>query len=109
MKQARAKNKVRFDKTHRLRPTTIKEGDWVLIAEGGLDQQHSTKSKFMRRWRGLFVVVIVHTNATYTVRELDGAIHQLPYAGKRVKLFKRRLKFHLQDAYDKYDEENLSD
>ena len=100
MRQAREKNKVRFDKTHHFRPTAIKEGDWVLIAEGGLEQQHSTKTKFMQRWRGPFVVVKVHQNATYTVRELDGALHQLPYAGKRVKLFKRRLKFYLQDAYD---------
>lgn len=109
MKQAREKNKVRFDKTHRLRPIAIKEGDWVLIAEGGLEQQHSTKAKFMRRWRGPFVVVTVHANATYTVRELDGAVHQLPYAGKRVKLFKRRLKFHLQDAYDEDDVEDFKD
>ena len=100
MKQAREKNKVRFDKTHRLRPIAIKEEDWVLIAEGGLEQQHSTKTKFMRRWRGPFVVVAVHANTTYTIQELDGAIHQLPYAGKRVKLFKRRFKFHLQDTYD---------
>ena len=105
VKQAREKNKVRFDKTHRLRPIPIKEGDWVLIAEGGLEQQHSTKAKFIRRWRGPFVVVAVHSNATYTVRELDGAIHQIPYAGKRVKLFKQRLKFHLQDVYDLDDGE----
>jgi len=107
MKQAREKNKVRFDKTHRLRPVAIKEGDWVLIAEGGLGQQHSTKAKFIRRWRGPFVVVTVHPNATYTVRELDGAVHQVPYAGKRVKLFKQRLKFHLQDVYDLDDEEDF--
>jgi hypothetical protein len=108
MKQAREKNKVRFDKTHRLRPIPIKEGDWVLIAEGGLENQHSTKAKFMRRWRGPFVVVVVHPKAAYTVRELDGAVHKLPYAGKRVKLFKRRLKFHLQDVDDLDDDENFN-
>lgn len=57
--------------------------------------QHSTQRKFALRWRGPFVVVKVYDNAVYSVRELDGAIHRIPYAGKRVKLFKRRMKFDL--------------
>jgi hypothetical protein len=39
------------------------------------------------------VVVTCHANSTYTVRELDGSVHHVPYIGKRVKLFKRRIKF----------------
>ena len=98
LKASRIQNKVRFDKTHRLRPTPIKEGDWVLIFNDYLLNQHATIKKFALRWRGPFVVVMVHPNATYTVRELDGAIHSERYAGKRVKLFKRRTQF--QDGED---------
>jgi hypothetical protein len=91
VKTARLKNKVRFDKTHRLRPVAIKEGDWVLISDNSLDMQHSALKKFAQRFRGPYVVTKIHDNATYTVRELDGAEHRVPYAGKRVKLFKRRI------------------
>ncbi|KAL2651679.1 hypothetical protein R1flu_019807 [Riccia fluitans] len=37
----------------------------------------------------LSVVVSVHENATYFLRELDGAPLKLPIAGKRVKYFRR--------------------
>ena len=35
MEVARKKNKIRFDKTHRLRPKKIEEGDWVLVVDEG--------------------------------------------------------------------------
>jgi transposase InsO family protein len=109
LKEAREKNKARFDKTHRLRPVPIKEGDWVLIYEGGLDQQHSTIKKFARRWRGPFVVEEVRPNATYVVRELDGTFHRYPYAGKRVKLFRRRTRFIVEEEFEPDDLEVLDE
>ena len=42
LKEARLKNKIRFDKTHRIRPKKIEEGDWVLVYDSSLDHQHST-------------------------------------------------------------------
>ncbi|KAL3698249.1 hypothetical protein R1sor_012325 [Riccia sorocarpa] len=90
LKQARLKNKLRFDKTHRLRPKQIKVGDWVLVYDSSLENQHSTTRKFSRRWFGPYVVLAVNDNATYLLRELDGTPLRLAIAGKRVKLFKRR-------------------
>ena len=115
VKTARLKNKVRFDKTHRLQPLAIKEGDWVLISDNSLDMQHLALKKFAQRFRGPYVVTKVHDNATYTVRELDGIDHRVPYAGKRVKLFKRRIestnnknsKEGLEDVHDSDVEEEL--
>lgn len=110
VKASRLKNKIRFDKTHRLRPTPIKEGDWVLISEDSLDNQHSTLKKFARRWRGPYVITKVHDNATYNIREMDGAEHRQPYAGKQVKLFKRRIGFGASEALeDEWDESDDSD
>lgn len=110
LKKKRMANKERFDKTHRLRPKPVREGDWVLIAEGNIGQDHATVKKFAQRWRGPFVVVTIHSNSTYTVRELDGAIHRVPYAGKRVKIFKRRVDFADEDILDSdYEEEDLED
>ena len=110
MKQRRLASKTRFDKTHRLRPQPIQEGDWVLISEGGLEKNYKTANKFARRWRGPFVVVTCHSNSTYTIRELDEAIHRVPYAGKRVKLFKRRISFEGEEAlsFDDEEEEDFS-
>ena len=90
MKAARLKNKERFDITHRLRLKQIQVGDWVLVFDSSLEHQHSTLRKFARRWFGPYVVVEVHDNATYTLRELDGTQLRVPVAGKRIKAFKRR-------------------
>ncbi|KAL3685685.1 hypothetical protein R1sor_003707 [Riccia sorocarpa] len=90
LKHARLRNKDRFDKRHRLRPKPIREGDWVLVYDNSLDNQHSALRKFSKRWFGSYVVVEVNNNVTYTLRELDGARLRTPIAGKRVKIFKRR-------------------
>jgi hypothetical protein len=83
----------------------------VLISDNSLDMQHSALKKFAQRFHGPYVVTKVHDNATYTVRELDGAEHRIPYAGKRVKLFKQRMELivdgnlheDLEDVYDTND------
>ena len=90
LKAARLGNKDRFDRTHRLRPKPIQVGDWVLIYDSSLMHQHSTVKKFAKRWFGPYVVLKVHDNATYSLRELDGAVMRSPVAGKRVKAFRRR-------------------
>ncbi|KAL3686530.1 hypothetical protein R1sor_009104 [Riccia sorocarpa] len=63
LEAARLGNKERFDKTHRLRPQPIQPGDWVLVYDSSLENQHST----------------VH-----------GTLVRVQVAGKRVKLFRRR-------------------
>ncbi|KAL3682681.1 hypothetical protein R1sor_000703 [Riccia sorocarpa] len=45
LKIARLKNKASFDKKHRLRLRAIKEGDWVLVYDNSLDNQHSALRK----------------------------------------------------------------
>ena len=36
LRVARTRNKARFDRTHRLRPKKIEEGDWVLVYDSSL-------------------------------------------------------------------------
>ncbi|KAL2644343.1 hypothetical protein R1flu_011930 [Riccia fluitans] len=95
LQAARVRNKERFDKTHRLRPKPIREGDWFLIYDSSLENQHSTEKKFVRHWFGPYVVVTVHENATYSLRELDGTLLKLSIAGKRVKYFRRCTTIHV--------------
>ena len=90
LKNARLKNKENFDRRHRLRPRKIMEGDWVLVYDSSLDNQHSAARKFAKRWFGPYVVKKVEDNATYRLAELDGAPLAIPIAGKRIKVFKRR-------------------
>jgi hypothetical protein len=40
LRTARMRNKERFDRTHRLRPKKIEEGDWVLVYDNSLENQH---------------------------------------------------------------------
>ena len=37
LRMARIRNKARFDRTHRLRPRKIEEGDWVLVYDSSLE------------------------------------------------------------------------
>ena len=104
MEIARMKNKIRFDKTHRLRPKKIKEGDWVLVYDNNLDNQHRTTRKFARRRFSPYVVRSASDNATYHLVELDGSRLAIPIAGKRVKIFKKR-----QDEGPNLDDLNHED
>ena len=90
LKNARLKNKKDFDKRHRLRSRKIVEGDWVLVYDNSLDNQHSTAQKFSHRWFGPYLVKKVEDNATYRSAKLDGTSLALSIAGKRNKIFKRR-------------------
>ena len=90
LQAARVKNKGRFDWTHRLRPKKIKEGDWVLVYDNNLDNQHRAMRKFSRRWFGPYVVTSANDNGTYHLAELDGTRMAVPVAGKRVKVFKKQ-------------------
>jgi len=102
LRDARLKNKEVFDSTHRLRKNPIREGDWVLVYDSSLDNQHSTVRKFARRWFGPFVVLKVYDNATYGLRELDGTPLKVPIAGKRVKAFRRREGFlDLEEIFER--------
>jgi hypothetical protein len=56
LKKARLGNKQAFNRKYRLRPRKIMEGDWVLVYENSLDNQHSVLPKFSRRWFGPYVV-----------------------------------------------------
>ena len=87
---ARERNKARFDRTHRLRPKKIEEGDWVLVYDNNLDNQHKAVRKFARRWFGPYTVTSANDNDTYHLAELDGTRLAVPVAGKRVKAFKKR-------------------
>jgi hypothetical protein len=86
----RIRNKKRFDRTHRLRPEKIEEGDWVLVYDNSLDNQHNATRNFARRWFGPYVVTSVNHNGTYYLAELDGTRIAVPVAGKRIKAFKKR-------------------
>ena len=87
---ARKKNKDRLDRTHRLQGKKIEEGDWVLLYDSSLDNQHKASRKFARRWFGPYVVTSANDNATYHIAELDRTSIAVPVTGKRIKAFKKR-------------------
>ena len=78
------------DRTYQLRPKKIEEGDWVLVYESSLDNQHRATRKFARRWFGPYVVTGANDNGTYHLAELDGTRMVIPVVGKRVEAFKKR-------------------
>ena len=99
---ARERNKGRFDRTHRLRPQKIEEGDWVLVYDSSLGNQHKAIRKFARRWFGAYAVTSANDNGTYHLADLDGTRIAVPVAKKRIKVFKKRHE-------DEPDQENVDD
>jgi hypothetical protein len=87
IRRSREVNKAYFDRTHRLRPHPLKEGDFVIVYDSSLIKQWSRK--FDNRWLGPYVVQEVHDNGSYSLNELDGSPLRTKIAGKRVKLFKQ--------------------
>ena len=87
VKEGRIKNKDWFDKTHPLRPRKIEEGEWVLVYDSSLDNQHRSTRKFARRWFRPYVVTNANNNATYLLAELDGTRIAVPVAGQADKGF----------------------
>ena len=81
----REKNKGRFDRTHRLRPAKIEEGDWVLVYNNSLDNHHKATWKFAKRWFGPYTVMSANRNGTYHLAELDGTRLAMP-----IKVFMKR-------------------
>ena len=90
MEATRVKNKIRFDKTHRLHLKKIEEGDWVLVYDNSPDNQHRMTRKFARRWFRPYMVMSATNNATYHLAKLDGSRLAIPIAGKTVKIIKKR-------------------
>ena len=90
LRVARTRNKARFDRTHRLRLKKIEEGDWVLVYDNSLDNQHRATRKFARRWFGPYVVQSANDNGAYHLAELDDTRMPIPVAGTRMKAFKKR-------------------
>ena len=72
VKKARIRNKALFDRTHRLRPRKIEEGDWVLVYDNSLNNQHRSTRKFAKSWFGPYTVRSVNDNTTYHLAELNG-------------------------------------
>jgi hypothetical protein len=105
LRAARVRNEERFDRTHRLQPKKIEDGDWVLVYDSSLDHQHKATRKFARLWFGPYVVTTVNGNETYHLAELDGTRIAVPVAGKRIKAFKKR---H-EDSSDLGSEESDDD
>ena len=89
MKEALNRNKARFYSMHRLRPTKIEEGDWVLVYDSSFDNQHRSTHKFAKRLFGAYVETNTNDNVTYHLTELDGTI-AIQLVGKYIKVFKKR-------------------
>ncbi|KAH6556662.1 hypothetical protein KP509_1Z164600 [Ceratopteris richardii] len=105
LRASREKNKIAFDKSHRLRPKRLKEGDLVLVYDSSLNTQYEARRKLVKRWFGPYVVCKVFDNGTYSLRELDGTKLKDLIAGKRVKLFKRRENENYETVINEDEEE----
>lgn len=90
LKEARKMNKEGFDKKHRPRPKAIEDGDWILIYNSSLENQHSTTKKFVKGWLGPYIFKRAYNNGRYLLQELNGTELKVPIAVKRIKLFKQR-------------------
>ena len=78
------------DSTGHTRYDQGREGNWVLVYDNSLDNQHKAIGKFVRRWFGSYVVKRANDNATYHLVELDGTRIAIQVTRKRVNTLKKR-------------------
>jgi hypothetical protein len=85
LKQARFKSKQQFEKRywHRLQKEDYKPGQLVLVRNSRLEAT-VTKFKTDPRYLGPYEVVEKSKRGTYTLKELDGAVHAERYAAFRI-------------------------
>ena len=88
--ESREQNREYFNRTNRIRLKPLKPGDLVIVYDESLRKQWSRK--FDNRWLGPYRIKEVFDNGSYALTELDGTELSVRMAGKRVKLFKRRVK-----------------
>lgn len=82
----------------------MQEGDWILIYDNSLDNQHSALKKFSKHWFGPYMVVHVLDNATYALKELDETRFKIPVARKYINFFKQQKhKLVLEDVEEEFD------
>ena len=56
-----------------------------MVFDSNLENQYTAMQKVVKRWFGPYIVLRVFDNATYKLKELDGAKIKIPIAGKRIK------------------------
>jgi hypothetical protein len=83
-------NKTRFDKTHRIRSQPLGKGVWVIVLDSSQNGVKTCSEKFKPKWFGPYIVAESHDNGSYSLTELDGTFIKSKFAGKRIKLFKKR-------------------
>ena len=81
----------------------------MIVYDSSLDHQHTTIRKFAKRWFGPYEVRKVFDNGTYQLSEFDGTVLRVPIAGKRVKIFKKRIDDEPCVTLDKTVSEELLD
>ena len=81
------RSKAWFDKKKRLRPETAKihKGDFILLHDIKLDNQHTYK--LTNRWGGPYLVHKTLDGGAYVLTELDGSRLDGAYAGNRLKQY----------------------
>jgi hypothetical protein len=70
----------------KVRPRSFQKGDLVLALRRPIITSHKTRSKFVSKWDGPYVVQEVYTNGAYKIVDEDG-VHVGPINGKFLKRY----------------------
>lgn len=85
LEASKAKMKLWFDTSKRVRQKPFEVGDIVLLYDGTLD--NALGRKLDLRWFGPYVIREVLPRKTYRLRELDGTWLVNTYSADRLKRF----------------------
>ncbi|OMJ26655.1 hypothetical protein AYI69_g3938 [Smittium culicis] len=87
VKKSRERNKIYFEKKHKIRHNPLEEGYMVLLYDSTIGK--SRERKLDNRWNGPYIVTKSLGNGSYYLRELDGTRKRGSVAGNRLKRFYR--------------------
>ena len=85
--KSRLKAADAFNRKHAARMTTgdYKPGEWVIVYNEALDNQHGLKGT--AKWFGPFIIVQRRPSGAYIIQQPDGVVLRKPIAWKRLKLY----------------------
>lgn len=86
----RHENKDYFDQSRVLRPSKLSPGDLVLLRDSFHENDRSTLTKFLPKWKGPFRIRSVNEKGWYQLEELDGTSFRSHTPGNRLKAFHQR-------------------
>jgi hypothetical protein len=113
LQKARFRSKEQFERRFKRKLSNIQHKPGALVIVFNSEVEYKLDRKHQDKYLGPYEVIRRTRNGAYLLKELDGAIHQTPYAARRLLPFITRnhwfMRKHDEDNENSEDEEEIEE